>query len=304
MSTTDSLEAALSLAAQKPVRTNYPMSKLCSYRMGGPARYFCTPASVEAFRACLLICQEQQIPYIVLGGGANLLFQDSGYPGIVLSTLKINHFTCSSKGDVRIGAGLPVSALTEQTIVHALTGFEWASGLPGTLGGAVFMNAKCYGQSFSDIVAEVQTLSPSGKPCTFSAAECQFAYKQSIFQHNQHIITDVRLKLALGTLYTIQKKTEEILEDRKNKGQFLFPSAGCVYKNDYSIGTPSGALIETCDLKGYQIGGIRVFEQHANFLVNTGKGCTQDVLDLMQVIETKVWEKHHVRLQPEIHIVP
>ncbi|MCK5242756.1 UDP-N-acetylmuramate dehydrogenase [bacterium] len=304
MHATDSLKKALSQAAQNPVYTNYPMSKVCSYRMGGPAKYFCAPANTEAFRACLLLCHQHQIPYIVLGSGANLLFRDTGFQGVVLSTKKINYFTSSNKGDVRVGAGLPVAALTEQTLACALADFEWASGLPGTIGGGVFMNAKCYGHSFSDIVEEVQTLTPSGEERTFSQPECRFAYKNSIFQHNQHIIMNIRLKLVPGTLYAIQQKTEEILKDRKNKGQFLFPSAGCVYKNDYNVGTPSGTLIETCGLKGHQIGGIRVSEQHANFLVNTGKGCTQDLLDLMQVIEAKVWEKHHVRLQPEIHIVP
>jgi len=296
--------ALLSHAAQAPIQTNYAMAQECSFRLGGPAKYFCVPQNPEALRSCLLLCRQLNLPCLVIGGGTNLLFRDNGYEGVVISTKKLDYFAITANKHVRVGAGLSNTVLTDKTLQHALTGFEWASGLPGTVGGGVFMNAKCYGSSFSEIVIEVKALTPLGQWSTLSASECKFDYKQSIFQKNHYIITEVLLALSPGHLELIRTRTEEILADRKQKGQFLFPSAGCAYKNDYTVGIPSGLLIESCGLKGYQIGGIRVFEQHANFLVNTGNGRTQDVLDLMALIEKKVWKKHHIRLKPEICIVP
>jgi UDP-N-acetylmuramate dehydrogenase len=298
------IHARLNHIAGILVQSDYPMSHECSFRLGGKAKYFCVPQDTEALHACLRVCRQAGVPYIVIGGGTNLLFRDEGYWGVVLSTKKLDRVSSPAQNRVHVGAGLNNARLSEYTFVHALTGFEWAAGLPGTVGGGIFMNAKCYGSSFAEIVIEVCALSPEGDWVTLSASECDFRYKHSIFQQNGYLITDAWLALKPGNAKTIQAQHVKNLRDRKKRGQFSLPSAGCVYKNDYTAGASAGALIESCGLKGHQIGGVRVFEQHANFLVNVGNGRTQDVMDLMHLIETKVWEKHHVRLEPEIRIVP
>lgn len=295
---------ALSHAAQSPAQLDYPLARECSFRLGGPALYFCAPKNPEALRDTLAVIRDFGLKYILLGGGANLLFRDEGFPGVVISTKQLAAIRIEADQRVRVEAGVDNAAFTAFTLQNELTGFEWASGLPGTVGGGVYMNAKCYGSAFADLVTDVTALSPAGDLIRLAAKACHFDYKTSVFQSQPYLITEVTLQLAPGTMESIRQRTEEILEDRKNKGQFLFPSAGCAFKNHYASGQPAGCLIETCGLKGRQVGGVRVFEQHANFIINAGQGKTQDVVDLMKLVEHAVWEKHHIRLEPEIRVVP
>ncbi|MCK5219253.1 UDP-N-acetylmuramate dehydrogenase [bacterium] len=280
------------------------MSQECSFRIGGPARYFCAPPSVPALRDCVLLARKLRLDYFILGGGSNLIFRDEGFDGIVISTQKLDSILIRPEGRVDVGAGLSNSALTAATIKNGLAGFEWASGLPGTIGGGVFMNAKCYTSAFSEIVHAVTALTPEGEQVHLKHSDCGFNYKCSIFQTNSYILTQVTLQLLPKNAETIRQRSDEVRQDREQKGQFLFPSAGCAFKNDYNIGVPAGRLIESCGLKGHQIGGVRVYAQHANFIINTGNGRTREVLELMALMTTRVWEKHHVRLEPEIRVVP
>ncbi len=295
---------ALSRAAQSPAQPDYPLARECSFRLGGPAQYFCAPQDPEALRDTLAVIRDFGLKVILLGGGANLLFRDEGFPGVVISTKHLTAIRAEADSLLRVEAGVSNTALTEFALQNALSGFEWAAGLPGTVGGGVFMNAKCYGSAFSEVVTRVTALSSTGDWIQLSAEECRFAYKSSVFQIQPYIITEVLLHLASGDREMICQRVGEIQADRKNKGQFLFPSAGCAFKNNYASGQSAGALIEACGLKGHQLGGVRVFEQHANFIVNTGQGRTRDVIDLLKLIEQAVWEKHHIRLEPEIRVVP
>lgn len=294
----------LTQTAQSPVQNQYPMARECSFRIGGPARYFCAPPSVPALRDCVLLSRKLQLDYFILGGGSNLIFRDEGFDGIVISTKKLDSLLIQPKGRVDAGAGLSNITLTAETIKNGLAGFEWASGLPGTIGGGVFMNARCYCSAFSEIVYAVTALTPDGKQVHLKHSDCDFNYKRSIFQTNGHILTKVTLQLLPGDTGTIRQRSAEVRQDREQKGQFLFPSAGCAFKNDYNIGVPAGRLIESCGLKGRQIGGVQVYEQHANFIINTGNGRTSEVLELMDLMAARVWEKHHIRLEPEIRVVP
>jgi UDP-N-acetylmuramate dehydrogenase len=290
--------------AQSPVQSQYPMSRECSFRIGGPARYFCAPPNVPALRDCVLLARNLGIAYFILGGGSNLIFRDEGFNGIVISTKKLDSVFVQPKGRVDAGAGLSNRTLTAETVKNGLSGFEWASGLPGTIGGGIFMNAKCYGSAFSEIVCDVTALTPDGEQVHVKHSDCGFAYKRSLFQTNGYILTGVALQLLPGDNEAIRRRNDEVRQDREQKGQFLFPSAGCAFKNDYNIGVPAGRLIESCGLKGHQIGRVRVYEQHANFIINTGNGRTRDVLELMDLMAARVWEKHHIRLEPEIRVVP
>ncbi len=294
----------LQAAARASVETGYPLSRECTFALGGPARFFCIPADAEALGASLRVAQGAGLPWFLLGGGSNVLFRDEGFPGVVFSTRGLRSFLVTPQGEVWAGAGLSNAFLTEETSRLGLTGFEWAAGLPGTVGGGVYMNAKCYGGSYGDSVLRVRALTPAGEAVTYTRDECAFAYKDSLFQHRRDVITEVRLRLEPGEQDRIRQTGEAHIADRKAKGQFLLPSAGCVFKNDYSVGVSAGRLIEDSGLKGLAVGGVKVFEQHANFIVNTGTGTTRDVLELMARIKQRVWEHKGVKLEEEVRVVP
>lgn len=282
----------------------HSLAEECSYRIGGPARYFARPETVGALRDLWQAAKKLDVPVFILGGGSNVLFQDQGFPGLILSLRKLDSLAPLAGNLFRVGAGVHNSVLTAHALEHALTGFEWASGLPGTVGGGIYMNAKCYGRSFSEMVESVSALTSDGEIKTLSQAECGFAYKQSVFQSRAWIITEASLRLAPGEISSIRQATQANQEDRVRKGHFAHPSAGCVFKNDYSVCIPSGRLIEECGLKGLRIGDAQIFEQHANFIVNRGQARARDVLALMDKIRRTVWEKKRVKLEEEIRVVP
>jgi UDP-N-acetylmuramate dehydrogenase len=304
MDDADVLMANLCEAAQTLVGEDFPLAGECTFRIGGPAKYYCAPASGEALRAVVLTAKKAGLPVFVLGGGSNVLFKDEGFPGLVVSTKRVAHVLASPDGMFRVGAGLGNQALTDLTLLHRMAGFEWASGLPGSVGGGVYMNAKCYGQSYGAIVSKVRVFDlESGDWITLGQTECGFGYKDSIFQHRPYVITDVQLAFEPGDLGEIQKATAANLADRQAKGQFAFPSAGCAFKNDYKVGISSGKLIEQAGLKGRTVGGVKVYEQHANFIVNIGTGTAKDVRALMDIIKAEVKAKQGVELEEEVRVV-
>jgi UDP-N-acetylmuramate dehydrogenase len=301
--TNSEILTALSRAAKAPVLENHSLSGECSFRLGGAAQYFCNPATADTLRAIWLKANELSLPVFILGGGSNVLFKDEGFPGVVISTKNMRRITATPEGLITAGAGALNTDLTSVTMKVGLTGFEWASGLPGTLGGGVFMNAKCYGHSYADVVKSVKAFKTDGTWLTLSAPECHFAYKDSVFQHSGYIIVELELFLTPGDPSVIQALTRKTFEDRQKRGQFLYPSAGCVFKNAYSLNTPAGKLIEDCGLKGYSIGGAKVYEKHANFIINSGSASAKDITDLIAYIKEKVKEKHNYQLEEELRVV-
>jgi len=292
----------LSLASQSQVLTDHPLAGESTFRIGGPADYFCAPATVPAFADTLLLASEIRVPFFILGGGSNVLFADEGFQGLVLSTRNLKGIRRTETG-VAVAAGVTTDELTAFTLAEGLSGFEWACGLPGTVGGGVFMNAKCYGSQFSEIVESVTTIFPHGGQKTHAAAECGFAYKDSVFQHAGLVITEVCLKLTPGDPVAIRQTGEANRQDRVRKGQFDYPSAGCAFKNAYAINTPAGKLVEGCGLKGRAEGGAAIYERHANFIVNKAHAKASDVVALVELVKQSVWEKYQFRLEEEIRIV-
>ena len=165
------------------------------------------------------------------------------------------------------------------------------------------MNAKCYGHAFADIVHAVKAFKPDGTWLTLSAPECRFGYKDSLFQHEGYVMTEMELLLAPGDPGSIRTRSEHTLADRQKRGQFAFPSAGCVFKNAVAINKPAGELIEACGLKGFGIGGAKVYDRHANFIINSGSATTKDVTELIAAVKARVREKCNFELQEEIKIV-
>jgi len=282
---------------------NHDMSNYVSFKCGGRADYYSAPSSVEIIQKLIVATNQLDLPLFFLGGGSNIIFRDQGFHGLVISTANLHHFDLLDNNLLRVGAGLSIDALTAATHQFALQGFEWATGLPGSVGGGLFMNARCYGSSFSDFTKKVTYIDESGKLETISGNECKFNYKDSIFQHQPWLIVEAELQFQPGELNRIKTISQSNYQDRVNKHQYDYPSAGCVFKNDYSVGTPTGQLVENCGLKGRQIGGAKIFEHHANFIINTGSATTADIESLMSLISSSIQQKHGITLEPEIRLI-
>lgn len=295
--------AALSALSDGRLKLNHPMAGHTTFQCGGQADYFCAPNSISMMQQLIAAAHQQQLPVFILGGGSNVVFRDHGFRGLVLSTVEIKHLQPLDHARLKIGAGVLNHTITQATYDHHFSGFEWAAGLPGSIGGALFMNARCYGSSIAALVSEISYIDQQGQLTTIPPAACQFDYKQSVFQHQPWVIIEVVLQFKPGNLEKIKQISQATIQDRINKHQFDYPSAGCVFKNDYHYGIPSGKLIEECGLKGRQIGDAKIFEHHANFIVNQGSAVTSDIESLMDLIRSEVNRHHGINLEPEIRII-
>lgn len=298
------------------IQKKIKLSSFTSFKIGGDADIYITPSSSEELEAALAFIQEEHIPAILLGGGTNVLIPDEGIRGAVIHTCRLNKIRLiesAGKTLVQAEAGALMQDVTEFSAKHNLTGLEDFAGLPGTVGGAVFMNARCYEKSISDIVASASVLCFSEKGCTieeYSRRQEDWGYKRSPFQPqdkryaaldaNRQVIFSATFRVERGNEESIRKIMESRIADRTAKGHFKLPSAGSVFKNDHTFGKPSGKLIDEAGLRGLQIGGAQVAPWHGNFIVNTGSATAQDVMELMSTIQKRIKERTGFELEPEI----
>lgn len=282
---------------------NHILAPYTTFKIGGAAEYFCTPANGAELIEALKFAGEQGLPYYILGGGANTLFGDTMIKGLVISTLKMDSIEIDEEM-VHAGAGVDIGDLNEMLTGVSLSGMEFAGGLPGTLGGAVYMNARCYGGEMSMIVESVGIVDGSFEQRRLTVDELDYSYKNSIFMHKkEYIITDVTLKLQRGRRENIIEGYRTNLEDRKGKGQFSYPSAGCIFKNDYDTGIPTGKLIDSLGLKGKTIGGAEIYERHCNFIINKEQASAEDVLKLIEYVEAEVFRQKGIKLEREVRVI-
>lgn len=291
-----------------PIKTlnidkKHTLAPYTTFKIGGEAEFFCTPANGDELIEALKFASEQGLPYYILGGGANTLFADTMIKGLVISTLKMDSIEIDEE-IVHACAGVDIGDLNEMLTGASLSGMEFAGGLPGTLGGAVYMNARCYGGEMSMIVESVGIVDGSFEKRRLSLAELDYSYKNSIFMHKKdYIITDVTLKLQRGSREKIIEDYKSNLEDRKGKGQFSYPSAGCIFKNDYDTGIPTGKLIDSLGLKGKAIGGAEIYERHCNFIINKEQARAEDVLKLIEFVEEEVFRQKGIKLEREVRVI-
>lgn len=250
---------------------NVPLKKYTSFKIGGPARYFFVPKTKKELIKAVQWAQKQGLPFFILGGGSNLLVSDKGYQGLVIRT------------------GKPLS-------LYISKGLEWAVGIPGTIEGAVYGNAGAFSQSMKDAVASVEIFdAATGKTRIFKNSDCQFAYRDSIFKRNKNlVILSVKIKTKKSSLSKIKK----YLNYRKENQPLDLPSAGSVFKNPKNYS--AGELIEKCGLKGKKIGGARISNVHANFIVNLGGATSENVLELIRSVKKTVAKKFKIALKEEI----
>jgi len=287
------------------LKTNVRLAPLTTFKIGGPARYYIEPSNLSDFTGAILWAIKKDVPYLILGGGSNILIHDSGFRGLVIYTGGLNRLEVV-ENSITAECGAAVDSLVEQSLKHRLTGAEFAAGLPGSIGGAVFMNARAVNHSFSGIIKKVLALKV-GRDTVDSVwlenNDLELSYKSSVFQKRKFIVYKVVFKLTKGSPQSIDSKTRANKNLRKSKGQYLFPNAGCIFKNSRGIGMPTGKFIEELGLKGKRIGDAEIFEEHANFIINRGKASADDVYRLIKYIENRAQNRKGVKLEREINLV-
>ena len=282
------------------VQQNIPLKKYTTLRVGGPAEYFAEPASEEALMALLDAAMESETPVLLMGNGSNLLVRDGGYRGLVIRLGKAFSAIEQRESGLFSQAGALLSALSRTAADAGYTGLEFAQGIPGTVGGGVYMNAGAYGGEMSQIVDSVRVLR-DGKIEKLSCADMEFGYRHSKAMEEGLLVLGASFHLEKGERNAIEAAMRDFAARRKEKQPLEYPSAGSFFKRPQ--GHFAGALIEQSGLKGAQVGGAQVSEKHAGFLINTGDATAADFLSLMEKVQETVWKNFQVALQPEVRIV-
>ncbi|MBS3142019.1 UDP-N-acetylmuramate dehydrogenase [Candidatus Woesearchaeota archaeon] len=279
------------------VREKEPLSHHTTMKVGGPASYFATPENVQELQSLIARLRKEHIRYVILGRGSNLIFSDKGYKGCVISLKKLMALTFSGKR-VRVGAGLPLSSLILKCAAHNLSGLEKLIGIPASVGGAVANNVGAYGVQTSDVLESVTVLTPQGTKI-LPKSKLSFAYHRGM---RGHIIVEATFKLVSKPNTFIQATIKQTLIYRTQTQPLSEPSAGSTFINPKS--RKAWQLIEAAGLKGFQKGGAKVSEHHANWIVNTGNATSRDIVWLIRHIQKTVKKKSGVLLQPEVEIIP
>jgi len=279
-----------------------PMRYHTSFKIGGPADLFVMPSGQEELKRILAACFENSIPFFILGSGANILVSDSGIRGVVIDMENIRGIEVEGRR-VSSYAGTPMTDLSLEACNNSLSGLEFIYSMPGSVGGSVWMNARCYGKSISDVLERVTIFDRNLFLQELKVKKDDFGYKVSPFQKTREIILKATFRLKPGKREESQREMDRVRRDRETKGHFLFPSAGSVFKNNRDFGMPTGKLLEKAGLKGLQVGEARISDFHANIIINTGKARASDVRELIEIAEEKVLEKFGFRLEREIIFV-
>ncbi|MDR1231079.1 MAG: UDP-N-acetylmuramate dehydrogenase [Spirochaetaceae bacterium] len=293
-----------------------PMSAHTSFKIGGPADLYIRPDAgcfVPYVAALLGLARGEGVPVFILGGGANLLVADSGVRGIVLDTgawsggvvapVLAGADAGRSGAEVRFRSGTLTDEAVRWAVAGGLSGFEDFAGLPGTVGGAVWMNARCYESSVSDVLVSVTFLDECLEMVTVRADPADFAYKKSPFQGRDTVILEAAMLLCAGDAAGIAEKAAVRRADREEKGHFRYPSAGSVFKNNRDFGRPSGKIIDELGLRGFREGGAQIAPWHGNFIVNTGGATANDVQRLIALVQERAMRVFGFALEPEVILV-
>lgn len=283
------------------IKIDANLAKYTTYKVGGIAKLLVYPKNIDKLITLMTIINREDVKYIVLGNGSNVLFSDDLYDGVII---KLDYLDDIEFNDniVKVGAGYNLIRLSLECAKRGLAGLEFASGIPGTVGGAVFMNAGAYNSDIKSVIKDVTVLTPDLKIITLTKTEMNFAYRESFLQHHKgYICLGATFKLG----YEKRDVLEEIIKDRKLKRKrtqpLEFPSAGSVFRNP--DGLYSGKLIEDLNLKGYQVGGAMISPKHANFIINVGDAKASDIKEIIDLVKLKVKEKYNINLRVEQRLI-
>lgn len=289
-------------AADIAYKENEPLAAHCTFKIGGPARLFVQPVDRAQLCRAVALCKAQGVRYYLLGNGSNILFADEGYNGAVLAISSMQDAVEVHGTQLTAGAGVRLSALCKTALEHGLTGLEFAYGIPGTVGGAVYMNAGAYGGELKDVLESVTFLDDNLQLRTLPAADLAMGYRTSIFEQNPGwCILSVTVVLHRGDGAAVLAKMQELLGKRKEKQPLEWPSAGSTFKRP--VGAFAGKLIEDCGLRGFTVGGAQISEKHCGFVINRGGATCADVVELTEQVKQIVKQKTGFVLEREIRVV-
>ena len=292
------IEKFWNLLGKDRVLVDEPMKRHTTFRIGGPADFFLLPSTVDEVRGILEICREEELPYFILGNGSNLLVSDKGYRGVIIQLYR-NFSNISVEGnEICAYSGALLSQIAAAARNASLTGFEFAGGIPGTLGGAVFMNAGAYGGELKDVLKEAVVMTEQGEILTLPVEKLDMGYRTSRIKKAGYLVLEARLVLEQGDMDKIRDITKDLTEKRVSKQPLEYPSAGSTFKRPE--GYFAGKLIMDAGLRGYQVGDAQVSEKHCGFVINKGNATAADVLTLIENVREKVQEQFGVTLEPEV----
>ncbi|MGF0034181.1 UDP-N-acetylmuramate dehydrogenase [Bariatricus sp. SGI.154] len=288
----------LEIVTKEQIKIEEPMRRHTTFRVGGPADLFLMPRTPDEVKRIVDLLNKESVPYYILGNGSNLLVSDQGYRGVIVQIYKeMNQIEI--EGDVvRAQAGALLSAVANRALEAELAGFEFAAGIPGTLGGACVMNAGAYGGEMKDVLKEVTVLTPDGEMITIPGEKLELGYRTSIIAKKGYIVLEAQIQLHDGEKDAIKAVMDDLKERRVSKQPLEYPSAGSTFKRPE--GYFAGKLIQDAGLRGFQVGGAQVSEKHCGFVINKDHATAADVAELMRQVSERVEEQFGVKLEPEV----
>jgi UDP-N-acetylmuramate dehydrogenase len=282
------------------IKIDENLSQYVNFKVGGPADILLKPKSKEQLLQSIKVCMDNNIPFYVIGNGSNLLVLDGGFRGVIILLTDINNITID--GDRVIAeCGAMLKSVSDKAVANSLTGFEFACGIPGTVGGAVFMNAGAYDGCMSDVIESAEVINEKGEILTLTNAELDLGYRSSIIMKKGYVVLSAIFKLTKGETRTISDLVKDLTLKRESKQPLEYPSAGSTFKRPE--GYFAGKLIQDAGLKGFSIGGAAVSEKHSGFVINKGGATAKDILDLIKYIQDEVKKQFGVELHTEVRII-
>ncbi len=275
-----------------------PMCKHTTFRIGGPADYLLQPQSIEEVQKAVDVCNQRQVPWFIMGNGSTLLVSDQGYHGVIIQLYRNMARVTVDGCSITAQAGASLAALSKKAMEASLTGFAFAGGIPGTLGGAVAMNAGAYGGEMKDVLESVTVMEPSGQVKNLQADQLEMGYRASVVKRKGYIVLEAALRLRPGDKEEIRREMQDLTQKRTSKQPLEYPSAGSAFKRPE--GYFAGKLIMDAGLKGYRVGDAQVSEKHCGFVINRGHATAADVAALMRHVQTEVKRQFQVELEPEV----
>ena len=282
------------------IKANEPLSNYTYTKTGGPADLLVFPRSVEQVQRVLAAVKQENLPLTVLGNASNLIVKDGGIRGLVMILTDMQELVLEGN-QLKAASGAALIEASRQAAAVGLTGLEFACGIPGSIGGAIYMNAGAYGGEVKDVISQVQTMTRDGQLKTYAGADCDFSYRHSRFQEGDEVILGVTFDLAPGDQSAIDAKVAELTHLRQSKQPLEYPSCGSVFKRPE--GYFAGKLIQDAGLQGYQVGGAQVSTKHAGFIVNVDHATATDYLAVIEQVRLVVWARTGVFMEPEVRII-
>jgi UDP-N-acetylmuramate dehydrogenase len=289
-----------SILNAEDIALNEPMKNHTSFKVGGPADILVTPENYDEVVNIIKLCNEEKVPYYIVGKGSNLLVKDGGFRGLIIKLTKLDEIKVDNDRII-VQSGIDLSKVSEVALEHCLTGFEFACGIPGTVGGAVTMNAGAYNGDISQVIESSLVVDKEGNLINLNKDQLELGYRISAIQKYGYTVLESTFKLLKGDYALIKERIDDLTKKREDKQPLEYPSAGSTFKRPE--GHYTGKLIEDCFLKGHAIGGAQISEKHAGFIINKGEATAKDILNLIAHIQGTIKGKFNVDLHPEVRII-